>query len=124
MDVLESRLVSSKRPTQVNISMARGWQFFRDPDVIGALAQNEKPACNGCQRDGLIVDHTFEVLKPEHPDFNVLDMQDYDDWGVFVVFTDCNCCVSKPHEAGMKGPGYTFVPKAPIECLLSSMDED
>ena len=69
-----------------------------------ALYKKERPQCNSCCRDGVILDRHMRGVDVLNVD--VLEVKDYEDWGLFVMF-DCMCCNN----------GYSWFPRwdAPIE---------
>lgn len=79
--------------------VANGWNFFRDPRALDAIAGCRVPVCNGCAKKGNILDATFEPI-PVGAD--VLTVDDWDVWGVSIVFK-CWCC---------KEAGYSFMEAA------------
>ncbi|KAM0712127.1 hypothetical protein Q7P37_011221 [Cladosporium fusiforme] len=85
------------RPFGVAASLiARGWNFFRDPRALDAIARCQVPTCNGCAKKGEILSATFERVTLGT---DVLTVDDWDVWGVSVLF-GCHCC---------RDVGYSFV---------------
>lgn len=73
----------------------KGWNYFRDPRVLDAIARNSKPVCHCCSAAGHIFSATFTEL---FPGTDVLTVEDYDMWGPMVGFR-CQCSVN----------GYSFL---------------
>lgn len=76
--------------------ISNGWNFFRDPRTMDAVARSQAPFCHGCSGKGIILNATFNRV-PAGAD--VLELEDWDIWGVNILFS-CHCC---------KAYGYTFV---------------
>lgn len=72
-----------------------GWNFFRDPRVLDAIARSSQPVCHCCEKKGHILSATFTELVPGT---DVLTVEDYDLWGPSVMFS-CKCSVN----------GYSFM---------------
>jgi hypothetical protein len=73
----------------------KGWNFFRDPRVLDAIARSSTPVCHGCGGKGHIMSATFMEL---FPGTDVLTVEDYDMWGPSVMF-NCQCSLQ----------GYSFL---------------
>jgi cellular nucleic acid-binding protein len=73
----------------------KGWNFFRDPRVLDAIARSSTPVCHGCGGKGHIMSATFMEL---FPGTDVLTVEDYDMWGPSVMFS-CQCSLE----------GYSFL---------------
>jgi hypothetical protein len=73
----------------------KGWNFFRDPRVLDAIARSSTPVCHGCASKGHIMSATFTELMPGT---DVLTVEDYDMWGPSVLFK-CQCSLE----------GYSFL---------------
>jgi cellular nucleic acid-binding protein len=73
----------------------KGWNFFRDPRVLDAIARCSTPVCHGCGGKGHVMSATFREL---FPGTDVLTVEDYDLWGPSVMFR-CRCCLE----------GYSFL---------------
>ena len=114
-ELLEQGLITQKRLTKFHMAMASqpDLQFWRDPDAMHALASNLKPVCNGCHEDGLIVDKRFMPIKVKTIE-DVLAVEDYEDWGIFVAFEHCPCSHGSADKPGV---GYRWVKKADVEML-------
>ena len=106
--ISENNILSDRKLAEVQFAMAKGTQFIRDPKAMEALATRKRPVCHHCGKGGRIVDRHMRT-----PDYEVaaadggakiLEIQDFEDWGVFVVF-DCLCC----------NDGYAWVPRLPVE---------
>ena len=100
--IVEGNVLSDKRLLEVQFAMGKGTQFWRDPKAMEALVNYQRPVCHTCAGEGTICDKHIRQINPEVACLNdgvaVCDIQDYEDWGVFVVF-DCLCC----------NQGYTWV---------------
>ncbi|KAK5133520.1 hypothetical protein LTR08_007657 [Meristemomyces frigidus] len=87
--ILQSNvLASDQNYVTLKSKMASSLQLWRDPQALGAISHDLKPNCNTCHRDGAFLDARFRPV-PVHAD--VLNIEDFNDWGVFVGF-DCRCC--------------------------------
>lgn len=73
----------------------KGWNFFRDPRVLDAIARSSAPVCHCCKNKGHILSATFTELVPGT---DVLTVEDYDLWGPSVMFS-CQCSLD----------GYSFM---------------
>lgn len=73
----------------------KGWNYFRDPRVLDAIARSSKPVCHCCSAAGHIFSATFTEM---FPGTDVLTVEDYDMWGPMVGFR-CQCSVN----------GYSFL---------------
>ncbi|GAB7328261.1 hypothetical protein MBLNU13_g00272t1 [Cladosporium sp. NU13] len=73
----------------------KGWNFFRDPRTLDAIARSSTPICHCCSGKGRILSATFTQLLPGT---DVLTVEDYDMWGPSVMFS-CQCSLS----------GYSFL---------------
>lgn len=71
--------------------------FFRDPRAIEAIAMQQRARCRTCKTNAFFLDKGFRTIPI---DVDVLTLDDYIDWGLFIMF-DCRCCD--------KG-GYDFFP--------------
>lgn len=80
---------------QAAATIHKGWNYFRDPRVMDAIARSAKPVCHCCSRQGHIFSATFCEL---FPGTDVLTVEDYEQWGPMVAFS-CGCSVK----------GYTFI---------------
>jgi len=72
----------------------KGWNFFRDPRTLDAIARSSTPVCHCCSSKGRILSATFTQLMPGT---DVLSVEDYDLWGPSVMFS-CKCSLN----------GYSF----------------
>lgn len=93
----ERRILSSDTHFELKKRLAWGCTFWRDPKAMEALANNEKPKCHHCGHDGVLLDRFMNADVINDP---VLQVTDYEDWGLFVLF-DCKCC----------NDGYSYVPR-------------
>jgi hypothetical protein len=73
----------------------KGWNFFRDPRTLDAIARASTPVCHCCFGKGRILSATFTQLVPGT---DVLTVEDYDIWGPSVMFS-CQCSLN----------GYSFL---------------
>lgn len=73
----------------------KGWNFFRDPRTLDAIARSSTPVCHCCSGKGRILSATFTQLLPGT---DVLTVEDYDMWGPSVMFS-CQCSLN----------GYSFL---------------
>jgi hypothetical protein len=73
----------------------KGWNFFRDPRTLDAIARASTPVCHCCSGKGRILSATFTQLVPGT---DVLTVEDYDMWGPSVMFS-CQCSLN----------GYSFL---------------
>jgi hypothetical protein len=73
----------------------KGWNFFRDPRTLDAIARSSTPVCHCCSGKGRILSATFTQLLPGT---DVLTVEDYDMWGPSVMFS-CKCSLN----------GYSFL---------------
>lgn len=70
--------------------IGNGCQFLRDPMAMEAIARRQTPKCKACGQYGVFLDGMLRVVQPGA---NVLDLKDFDAWGIFVFF-ECQCCNS------------------------------
>jgi hypothetical protein len=105
--IVESGALSDRMLQRVQFAMAQGTQFWRDPKAMEALVNRERPVCYKCGGEGSIRDGHMRWPDPEVACQNdgaaVLEIEDFEDWGVFIVF-QCSCC----------NDGYGWVPRLPV----------
>ncbi|KAK4541518.1 hypothetical protein LTR36_007964 [Oleoguttula mirabilis] len=103
-ELLQRRILGpDKYHTQLKLRMGLGLQLWRDPQAMRAIAQKQKPSCNTCFRSGEFWDGLMREI-PVQAD--VLELRDFQDWGVFVAF-ECKCC--------NKAASYSFVSRPSCE---------
>lgn len=96
----EQQTLSPKRKMQLLCSIAQGCQFWRDPKAMEALVTGLVPWCHACGERGVILDRHLRQNPIEAAEgTDVLVVQDFEDWGLFVAF-ECKCC----------NHGYSWVP--------------
>ena len=107
--ILEKRILSDDTYMSLKFRIAQGYQFWRDPKLMEALATKRKPRCHFCNRDGILLDGRMRGV--DFANVDVTTVKDHTDWGLFAMF-DCKCC----------NDGYSFVSRTP--CEVEAMDID
>jgi hypothetical protein len=110
--IVENNVLSDKKLLEIQFAMGQGAQFWRDPKAMEALVKRERPVCYTCAKEGVICDQHMRPINPEVAFANdgvaVLQIPDYEDWGVFVVF-ECQCCNhGYSWVERLLPPGYVF----------------
>ncbi|KAK5120712.1 hypothetical protein LTR85_006070 [Meristemomyces frigidus] len=100
--LLSGILGSDKWYTAKMIQLGLGLQLWRDPQAMRAIAQKQKPNCNTCYKDGQFWDGLLRNI-PVSTD--VLELEGFTDWGVFVAF-DCKCCNKEASYSYVNRPSY------------------
>lgn len=73
---------------QAKYLIGQGYTFLREPRAMEAIARGQRPKCRTCGGFGVFLDAKMRTI-PSNA--NVLDLRDFDDWGIFVLFV-CGCC--------------------------------
>lgn len=79
-------LLSQSTWWEVSKRLAQGFNFFRDPQAMGAIVLNRRPYCYQCAKEGVILDENMCGVQGRDP----LTIEDGARWGVFVMF-ECQC---------------------------------
>ena len=91
----ERQVLSDRKLTEVHMAMAAGVNFWRDPRAMDALVHRRQALCDKCGHEGVIHDGRMRAIPVENAwvegGKNVLEIEDFMDWGLFVVF-HCSCC--------------------------------
>lgn len=95
--IQEQRTLSSNLLWDVSYRIAQGYQFWRDPLAMEAIATRKKPVCIKCGKDGHILDRFMNASVIND---DVTKIEEFSDWGVFIMF-DCTCC----------NEGFQYIPR-------------
>ncbi|KJY00581.1 hypothetical protein TI39_contig322g00022 [Zymoseptoria brevis] len=112
-DILEKDLLSPEKFDGIKGLIYKSWNFYRDPRAMRALFEREAPFCMGCTGRGDILDCRFNKIAPTTSEAELLKLEDFCDWGLFLVFA-CRCAAEQ---------GYWYRKHTPLE-LEGLMDED
>ena len=75
-----------------------------------ALVSRERAVCNHCACKGVILDRHMRGVGEIEPQ-EVVNVEDYEDWGLFVMF-ECACC----------NHGYSWKPKIRLTTEFAMQD--
>ncbi|KAK5168152.1 zinc finger protein [Saxophila tyrrhenica] len=79
---IQSTLLNQRTWMLLSAKIAQGYQFWRDPRAMHAIATGKKPCCYTCRQEGVILDGQMCGVGGK----DALDVEDFAEWGVFVMF--------------------------------------
>lgn len=89
-EILCKQILTQAKMDSVKYAILTGANFFRDPRVFKALFSRQIPRCNTCGINGMIFDRWFCAAGLTKTKLELLALQDFRDWGLFVGF-QCGC---------------------------------
>lgn len=98
---------------EVKFAMLMGASIYRDNRAMQMLFERKVPQCTICKRNGTIFDRWFNPVPIAATKRELLAVDDYNDWGIFVGM-ECKCASSTDE--------FEYVPCSIVD--LESLAED